>query len=194
MLAGALLAVAAAALLAPAPLAARVRQIQCACSPGCPHDTCTTEYQCYTQYMHDELKPLAYGCLRRSRNNLLCENKVPNIPTVICCDTDFCNRRTPSTTMPSSSLEMPSEIPPNILSHILAEAKSTNKPDFTSKLYPLDKPMVLSALFVGLFFLLAILWFGFYLLHKQSRTVKRLWKNRSQGEMTLSLMDVPSTC
>ncbi|XP_021913616.1 BMP and activin membrane-bound inhibitor homolog isoform X4 [Zootermopsis nevadensis] len=167
------------------------RQLLCECTTthckSTNRTTCHSQYKCYSQYLDkkDGSHPVTRGCVQ-GNTPILCENRRPEVrkklkwPYLKCCDNgDLCN--SVDLTTPSWVSNISSEY--SAVNHLNTTNVPVSTSDAGSKLltfwarnterqgrdhWPISKPTVLAVLFVGLFLLISILAFGFYILKTQS--------------------------
>ncbi|XP_021913614.1 BMP and activin membrane-bound inhibitor homolog isoform X2 [Zootermopsis nevadensis] len=188
------------------------RQLLCECTTthckSTNRTTCHSQYKCYSQYLDkkDGSHPVTRGCVQ-GNTPILCENRRPEVrkklkwPYLKCCDNgDLCN--SVDLTTPSWVSNISSEY--SAVNHLNTTNVPVSTSDAGSKLltfwarnterqgrdhWPISKPTVLAVLFVGLFLLISILAFGFYILKTQSSYLSELRKGyirATEGESVVT--------
>lgn len=192
------------------------RQLLCECTTThCKNTnrrTCHSQYKCYTQYLDkkDGSHPITRGCVQGS-TPILCENRRPEVrrklkwPYLRCCDGgDLCNSAvmpTPPSWVGSSSEKGGGT---NDTQQQLNTTVSSSSSDASSSLlafwvrqgndrWPISKPTVLVILFAGLFLLVSIMAFGFYILKIQSNYLTQLRRGYERATEEESIPVVSSS-
>ncbi|XP_069685874.1 uncharacterized protein [Periplaneta americana] len=181
----------------------RNRHLLCECNTAhCRNinrSTCHTNYKCYTQYVLDSSEEgrmlTTRGCAQDNNGNL-CDGRDTSGryrgSFVRCCNTgDLCNSAvmstpaawdTPTTSTTENNLRVNTSTQTNITSTPRTDVGSSlvalwlrnSERSIAGNAWPVSKPAVLAVLCVGLFLLIGIMAFGFYILKVQSNYLTQL--------------------
>jgi hypothetical protein len=159
----------------------------------------------------DGSHPVTRGCVQGS-TPILCENRRPEVkkqlpwPYLKCCDSgDLCNSEMmstpPSWVASRSGVRRAGSNGTELTANVTSDPSSIS--DGGSSLlalwirqgndqWPINKPTVVAVLFVGLFLLICIMAFGFYILKIQSDYLKQLRRGyeRATKEETVPVASV----